>query len=179
MRDQETDDFEVDRLSGASGMNSNLPPYSMDDQLLPMERRSPCGCWIWACLVAAINVLVFLLNFLLLAAIFAVVLLPTIVVVYFGFQCHSRVLHSAVSYCKTVLDDNSSSALIILGFVIMSPLMVIAMAIYCSLVRRLRLFLCFQPWARAVYKGVKWRWLEDGGPRGCLGECNSNIKAWV
>uniref|UniRef100_A0A670Z3I5 Transmembrane protein 88B n=1 Tax=Pseudonaja textilis TaxID=8673 RepID=A0A670Z3I5_PSETE len=121
--------------------------------LLPMERRSTCGCWAWTCLVVAMNSLAFLLNFLLMAAIFSVVLLPAIVVVYFGFQCHSRVLHSTAYYCQTILDDNSSSALIILGFVIMSPLIVVSMALYCSLARRLHLFLCFQPCARAMYKG--------------------------
>ncbi|XP_061458216.1 transmembrane protein 88B [Rhineura floridana] len=179
MSDQEIDDFDVDNLSDTSRMIKGLPPYNMDDQLLPMERRSTCGCWAWTCLVAAMNSLVFLLNILLMAAIFAIVLLPTIVVVYFGFQCHSRVLHSAAYYCKTILDDNSSSALIILGFVIMSPLIVVAMAVYCSLVRRLRLFMCFQPWARAVYKGVKWRWYEDGGLCGCAKEWSSQVKAWV
>uniref|UniRef100_A0A8D2LF55 Transmembrane protein 88 n=1 Tax=Varanus komodoensis TaxID=61221 RepID=A0A8D2LF55_VARKO len=129
----------------------------VSDQLLPMERRSTCGCCAWAGLVAAMNSLAFLLNVLLMAAVFAIVLLPTVVLVYFGFQCHSRVLHSTAYYCKTVLDDNSSSALIILGFVIMSPLIVVATALYCSLARRLHLFLCFQPCSRAVYKGVNRR----------------------
>ncbi|KAJ6650429.1 hypothetical protein lerEdw1_008747, partial [Lerista edwardsae] len=89
------------------------------------------------------------------------------------------VLHSTAYYCKTILDDNSSSALIILGFVLMSPLIVVAMAVYCNLARRLRLFMCFQPCSRAVYKGVKWRWYEDGGLCGCVKEWNSQVKAWV
>uniref|UniRef100_A0A8B9E5Z8 Transmembrane protein 88 n=1 Tax=Anser cygnoides TaxID=8845 RepID=A0A8B9E5Z8_ANSCY len=122
-------------------------------RLLPREPRSTWCCWAWALAIVTMNFLVFFINLLLLLVIFTVVLLPTIVVVYFGFQCHSRVLHSTARYCKTVLDDNSSSALIILGFVIMSPLIVVAMATYCSLARRLRLFMCFQPWSRAVYKG--------------------------
>ncbi|XP_053136620.1 transmembrane protein 88B [Hemicordylus capensis] len=179
MSDQEIEDFEGDNLSDTSQTIPGLPPYNMEDQLLPMERRSICGCWAWTILVAMMNSLVFLLNILLMAAILAIVLLPTIVVVYFGFQCHSRVLHSTAYYCKTILDDNSSSALIILGFVIMSPLIVVAMAIYCSLARRLRLFMCFQPCARAVYKGVKWRWSEAGGICGCADGWNHQVKAWV
>ncbi|XP_060115314.1 transmembrane protein 88B [Heteronotia binoei] len=179
MSDREFDDFEADSLSNTSRMIPRLPPYNMEDQLLPMERRSTCGCWTWTFFVVAMNSLVFLFNFLLLASIFAVVLLPTIVVVYFGFQCHSRVLHSTAYYCKTILDDNSSSALIILGFVIMSPLIVVAMALYCSLARRLRLFMCFQPYARAVYKGVKWQWYEEGGICGCAKAWNTQVKAWV
>nr|XP_060615002.1 transmembrane protein 88B [Anolis sagrei ordinatus]XP_060615003.1 transmembrane protein 88B [Anolis sagrei ordinatus]XP_060615004.1 transmembrane protein 88B [Anolis sagrei ordinatus] len=169
MADEEMEAFEVD----TSRMRPGLPPYDMEDHLLPMERRGACACCAWAFLVAAMNSLVFLLNFLLMASIFAVVLLPTIVVVFFGFQCHSRVLHSSASYCKTLLDDSSSSALIILGFVIMSPLMVLAMVTYCRLARRLRLFMCFQPCARATYKGVKWPWREEGG------RWNSQVKAWV
>ncbi|KAJ6650431.1 hypothetical protein lerEdw1_008744 [Lerista edwardsae] len=92
MSDQEMDDYDADNLSDITRMVPGLPPYNMDDQLLPMERRSTCACWVWTVLVAATNSLVVILNFLLMAAIFAVVLLPTIVVVYFGFQCHSRIL---------------------------------------------------------------------------------------
>ncbi|XP_039365289.1 transmembrane protein 88B isoform X2 [Mauremys reevesii] len=92
---------------------------------------------------------------------------------------NALVLHSSAYYCKTILDDNSSSALIILGFVIMSPLIVVAMAVYCSLARRLHLFLCFQPYARAVYKGVKWRWYEEGGLCSCAKEWSTQVKAWV
>ncbi|KAJ7306419.1 hypothetical protein JRQ81_009768 [Phrynocephalus forsythii] len=169
MSDPEMDDYEGDNLPGTWGRIPGLPPYHMEDQLLPLERRSPCGCLAWACLLAMVNLAVFLGNFLLLAAIFLVVLLPSIVVAYFGFQCHSR----------TVLDDNSSSALIILSFVMISPLIVVAMAIYCGLVRHLRLFLCFQPCAQAVYKGVQWRWYKDGGMCGRTGVWNQHVKAWV
>ncbi|NXJ05284.1 TMM88 protein, partial [Odontophorus gujanensis] len=143
------------------------------------EPRSTCSCWAWTLLIATMNLLVFFINLLLMLVIFTIVLLPTIVVVYFGFQCHSRVLHSTARYCRTILDDNSSSALIILGFVIMSPLIVVAMATYCSLARRLRLLMCFQPCSRALYKGVKWRWYEEGGLCGCARGCNPHVKAWV
>lgn len=91
MSDPEMDDYDADNPSGAWGKIPGLPPYNAEDQLLPMERRSPCGCLAWSFLVMLMNVGVFLVNFLLLAAIFLVVLLPTIVVAYFGFQCHSRV----------------------------------------------------------------------------------------
>lgn len=91
MSDQEIEDFEVDNLSDTSRMIPGLPPYDMDDQLLPMEPRSACCCWAWTLMVVTMNSLVFLLNLLLMVTIFTVVLLPTIVVVYFGFQCHTRV----------------------------------------------------------------------------------------
>ncbi|XP_072210424.1 transmembrane protein 88B [Excalfactoria chinensis] len=179
MADQETEDLASQSLLAKSKMHPSLPPYDMDDQLLPREPRSTCGCWAWALLIATMNLLVFFINLLLMLVIFTIVLLPTIVVVYFGFQCHSRVLHSTARYCRTILDDNSSSALIILGFVIMSPLIVVAMATYCSLARRLRLLMCFQPCSRALYKGVKWRWYEEGGLCGCARGCSPHVKAWV
>nr|XP_042708789.1 transmembrane protein 88B isoform X2 [Chrysemys picta bellii] len=96
MSDQEVEDFEVDNLSDMSRMIPGLPPYDMDDQLLPLEPRSTCCCWAWTLLIVATNSLVFLVNLLLVVTIFAVVLLPTIVVVYFGFQCHSRSLEVPV-----------------------------------------------------------------------------------
>ncbi|KAM9630708.1 transmembrane protein 88B [Morphnus guianensis] len=179
MSGQDAEDFGAENLSDQSRMIATLPPYDMDDQLLPREPRSAWCCLAWTLVVVTMNSLVFFMNLILMFVIFTIVLLPTIVVVYFGFQCHSRVLHSAARYCKSILDDNSSSALIILGFVIMSPLIVVAMAIYCSLARRLRLFMCFQPYSRAVYKGVKWRWYEEGGLCSCAKGWNTQVKAWV
>ncbi|KAG9482308.1 hypothetical protein GDO78_011152 [Eleutherodactylus coqui] len=134
---------------------------------------------MWTIFVSGANFLAFLVNSIILAIIFTIVLTPTIVVVYFGFKCHSRVLHSDASYCRTLLDDNSSSALIILGFVMMSPLIVLAMAVYCGLARRLRLFMLFQPYSRALYKGVRWRWYDEGGLCSCVREWNNHVKAWV
>ncbi|XP_008937389.1 PREDICTED: transmembrane protein 88-like [Merops nubicus] len=179
MSGQDTEDFGAENLSEKSRMIPSLPPYDMDDQLLPREPRSAWCCLAWTLVVVTMNSLVFLMNLLLMFVIFTIVLLPTIVVVYFGFQCHSQVLHSAARYCKSILDDNSSSALIILGFIIMSPLIVAAMAIYCTLARRLRLLLCFQPHSRAVYKGVRWRWQEEGGLCSCLKGWDTPVKAWV
>ncbi|XP_068014382.1 transmembrane protein 88B [Melanerpes formicivorus] len=179
MSGQDTEDFGAENLSEKSRMIPSLPPYDIDDQLLPREPRSAWCCLAWTLLIVTMNTLVFFMNLLLMFVIFTIVLLPTIVVVYFGFQCHSKVLHSAARYCRSFLDDSSSSALIILGFVIMSPLIVAAMAIYCSLARRFRLFMCFQPCSRAVYKGVKWRWYEEGGLCRCARGWNTQVKAWV
>ncbi|XP_009075039.1 PREDICTED: transmembrane protein 88-like [Acanthisitta chloris] len=179
MSAQDTEDFGAENLSERSRMIPSLPPYDMDDQLLPREPRSAWCCLAWALAIGTMNSLVLLMNLLLMFVIFTIVLLPTIVVVYFGFQCHSQVLHSSARYCKSFLDDNSSSALIILGFVIMSPLIVMAMAIYCSLARRLRLFMCFQPYSLAVYKGGRWCHYEEGGLCGCARGCNTQVKAWV
>ncbi|XP_043917635.1 transmembrane protein 88-like [Protopterus annectens] len=179
MSDHEIEDFEVDSLSDTSHMIPGPPAYNIEDHHLPLEPRSTCCYWVWTLVITSINFMAFLMNFAFMTLVFSIVLLPTIVVVYFGFQCHSRVLHSNAYYCKDILDDNSSSALIILGFVIMSPLIVVAMAIYCSLSRRLRLFLCFQPYARAVYKGTWWKGYDRTGICCCGNEWGSHVKAWV
>uniref|UniRef100_A0A1A8VD49 Transmembrane protein 88B n=1 Tax=Nothobranchius furzeri TaxID=105023 RepID=A0A1A8VD49_NOTFU len=95
---------------------------------------------------------------LLLLVVFCVVLLPSGLLLYAGFLCHSRVLDSSSTICR-YLDDNSCSALIILGFVMMSPLVVVAAAIFCGLLRRFRLLLFIQPIGRARYRGRLQDWV--------------------
>lgn len=153
------------------------PDYCVEGPSLPLEHRGPLSCLGWSVLVGLLNAALLLLHVVLMGVVFGVVLLPTIVVVYFGFQCHSRVLHSSAPYCRRLLDDGSSSALIILGFVILSPLLVVAMVIYCGLARRLRLFLLFQPCARARYRGGTWSGFQV--PCCCCWGGGSSVKAWV
>lgn len=76
-----------------------------------------------------------------------------------------QVLDARSSICR-YLDDNSCSALIILGFVMMSPLVVVAAAIFCGLLRRFRLLLLVQPITRAWY-------------RGRLLDCTGGFHSWV
>lgn len=91
MSSHDAEDLGAENLSEKSRMLPTLPPYDMDDQLLPREPRSAWCCLAWTLLVVTMNSLVFFINLLLMFIIFTIVLLPTIVVVYFGFQCHSRV----------------------------------------------------------------------------------------
>ncbi|KAL1251881.1 hypothetical protein QQF64_019677 [Cirrhinus molitorella] len=71
-----------------------------------------------------------------------------------------QVVASQATFCH-YLDDNSCSALIILGFVMMSPLVVVAAATFCALLRRLHLLLYFQPVTEARYKGRGLGWRRD------------------
>ncbi|MBN3281339.1 KCNN3 protein, partial [Polyodon spathula] len=190
------------------------PDYCVEGPSLPLEPRGPLSCLGWSALVMLLNGALLLLHAVLMGVVFGVALLPTIVVVYFGFQCHSRLFTDASSrsigalnkinfntrfVMKTLmticpgtvllvfsislrlLDDSSSSALIILGFVILSPLLVVAMAMYCGLARRLRLFLLFQPCARARYRGGTWSGFQgpELGGRCCCWGGGSSVKAWV
>ncbi|CAM9840365.1 unnamed protein product [Lampetra planeri] len=129
------------------------PPYSADERAAPLEAREPLDCWACAILLTAHNTCVAALNLLLLALVFGLLLLPAIVMVWFGFSCHSRqMVRIRLPLCQGVLNDNSSTALIIVGFVLMSPLLVLALAAYCRMARRLQLGFCFLPYSRAVYK---------------------------
>ncbi|KAJ3601823.1 hypothetical protein NHX12_029587 [Muraenolepis orangiensis] len=76
-----------------------------------------------------------------------------------------QVLDSEAAVCR-YLDDNSCSALIILGFIMMSPLVVVAAAIFCGLLRRLQLLPLLQPVTRAWYRGHVLDWA-------------GSINAWV
>ncbi|RLV87388.1 hypothetical protein DV515_00015756 [Chloebia gouldiae] len=60
----------------------------------------------------------------------------------------------------------------------MSPLLVVAMATYCSLARRLQLLVCFQPYSLALYKGGRWCCRGEGAPCWARG-CSTQLKAWV
>lgn len=101
MSGQDTEDFGAENPSEKSQMIPSLPPYDMDDQLLPREPRSAWCCLAWTLLVVTMNFLVFFMNLLLMFVIFTIVLLPTIVVVFLGFQCHSRVSKSCSASPET------------------------------------------------------------------------------
>lgn len=68
-----------------------------------------------------------------------------------------QVLDAPSAICH-YLDDNSCSALIILGFVMMSPLVIVAAAVFCGLLRKFRLLLFIQPIKRAWYRGRLLDW---------------------
>ncbi|XP_023685301.2 transmembrane protein 88 [Paramormyrops kingsleyae] len=142
------------------------PPPAHSEEGAWGARRGPAACLAWGAGLVLWNVGVATACLLVLAAVFALVLLPVALLLYAGFLCHSRVMNSQASLCQ-YLEDNSCSALIILGFVMMSPLVVVAAATFCGLARRLRLFLLFQPIARACYRGERcWVWGGD-------------VRAWV
>ncbi|XP_061878193.1 transmembrane protein 88 isoform X2 [Entelurus aequoreus] len=129
------------------------------------SQRGRCGCLACGAALVFWDVSVVLAGALLLVGVFFVVLLPAAVPLYAGFLCHSRILKGSSAICG-YLDDNSSSALIILGFVMMSPLVVAAAVVFCGLLRRFRLLLLIQPITRARYRGRLMDWV--GG-----------VRAWV
>ncbi|XP_062320680.1 transmembrane protein 88 [Osmerus eperlanus] len=147
------------------GVRMLTPPVAHSEGSAWGSRRGRCGCLAFGTGLVLWNVGIGLMCVLLLLAVFTLVLLPASLLLYAGFLCHSRVLDSKLPICH-YLDDNSCSALIILGFVMMSPLVVVAAAIFCGLLRRLRLLLLFQPITRAWYRG---RILDWAG----------NVRAWV
>ncbi|XP_037535443.1 transmembrane protein 88 [Nematolebias whitei] len=135
------------------------PPVAHSEGSAWGSRRGRCGCAACGAALVLWNLCVLTAGVLLLIVVFSVVLMPAVLLLYAGFLCHSRVLNAPSAICR-YLDDNSSSALIILGFVMMSPLVVVAAAVFCGLLRRFRLLLFIQPIRRAWYRG---RLLDWGG----------------
>nr|XP_020463385.1 transmembrane protein 88B [Monopterus albus] len=139
------------------GVKMLPPPVAHSEGSAWGSRRGRCGCVACGAVLILWNVCIVLLSAVLLAAVFFVVLLPAVLVLYAGFLCHSRVLNAPSAICR-YLDDNSCSALIILGFVMMSPLVVMAAAVFCGLLQRFHLLLLIQPITRAWYRGRLLDW---------------------
>ncbi|XP_071351158.1 transmembrane protein 88-like [Trachinotus anak] len=140
------------------GVKMLPPPVAHSSGSAWGSRRGRCGCVACGAALILWNLCIILASALLLAAVFSVVLLPAMLLLYAGFLCHSRVLDAPSAICR-YLDDNSCSALIILGFVMMSPLVVVAAAVFCGLLRRFRLLLFIQPISRAWYRGRLHDWV--------------------
>lgn len=69
------------------------PPYSAAEGAAeaPLELRGSLDCWACSVLVTAQNVLIAAINACLAALVFGSILTPAIVMVTFGFLCHSTV----------------------------------------------------------------------------------------
>ncbi|XP_051540616.1 transmembrane protein 88a [Myxocyprinus asiaticus] len=162
------------------------PPYSIAGSAAndpPMELRGSLDCWACSVLVTAQNLIIATLNMGLAAIIFGLILLPSLVMVVFGFLCHSTVKrHGTNIYCSDFLDDGGCVALLVVGFLLLAPLLVLAMAAYCRMARHLQLGLCFIPYSRAVYKNLPAS--HHRGLRGCCsqqgaGDSEGKGSVWV
>ncbi|KAM9813294.1 transmembrane protein 88B [Neosynchiropus ocellatus] len=142
------------------GVKMLPPPVAHSEGSAWGSRRSRLGCVTCGAALILWDLCVVIGSALLLALVFSVVLLPAVLLLYAGFLCHSRVLDAQSAICR-YLDDNSCSALIILGFVMMSPLVVVAAAIFCGLMRRFRVLLLIQPISRAWYRGRLMDWARS------------------
>ncbi|KPP65446.1 hypothetical protein Z043_116139 [Scleropages formosus] len=91
--------------------------------------------------------------------------------------------HGSAQYCSELLSDGGCVALLVVGFLLVTPLLVLALAAYCRLARHLQLGLCFIPYSRAVYKNLpasQHRGLTGGccGHQGASGN-RGKAKVWV
>ncbi|KAK7909369.1 hypothetical protein WMY93_014053 [Mugilogobius chulae] len=161
------------------------PPYSAADSAgseAPLELRGSLDCWACSVLVTAQNLLIAAINACLAALVFGFILTPAGVMVVFGFLCHSTVRpHSSAPYCSELLTDGGCVALLVVGFLLMTPLLVLALAAYCRLARHLELGLCFIPYSRAVYKNLPA--VHHRGLGSCCGDRpgphSAKAKVWV
>ncbi|KAA0723091.1 Transmembrane protein 88 [Triplophysa tibetana] len=160
------------------------PPYSAAEARggnPPLELRGTLDCWACSVLVTAQNLVIATINACLAGLIFGMILTPAIVMVVFGFLCHSTVRpHGTTSYCSDLLTDGGCVALLVVGFLLVTPLLVLALAAYCRLARHLQLGLCFIPYSRAVYKNLPAA-QHRGLGGGCCGKRagKGGGKVWV
>ncbi|XP_033839698.2 transmembrane protein 88 b [Periophthalmus magnuspinnatus] len=161
------------------------PPYSAADSggsEGPLELRGSLDCWACSVLVTAQNLLIAAINACLAALVFGFILTPAVVMVLFGFLCHSTVRpHDSAPYCSELITDGGCVALLVVGFLLMTPLLVLALAAYCRLARHLQLGLCFIPYSRAVYKNLPAAHHYGLGPccGGRPGPQAAKAKVWV
>lgn len=82
--------------------------------------------------------------------------------------CRPQVQPNGTSlYCSDLLDDGGCVALLVVGFILVTPLLVLALAAYCRLAHHLQLGICFIPYSRAVYKNLPASRQRGGG---CCGQ---------
>uniref|UniRef100_A0A672R2Y9 Transmembrane protein 88 b n=1 Tax=Sinocyclocheilus grahami TaxID=75366 RepID=A0A672R2Y9_SINGR len=162
------------------------PPYSAAKAgggEAPLELRGSLDCWACSVLVTAQNLVIAAINACLAGLVFGLILTPAIVMVVFGFICHSTVRSQGSSlYCSDLLTDGGCVALLVVGFLLVTPLLVLALAAYCRLARHLQLGLCFIPYSRAVYKNLpatQHRGLTGGCCGQQSGKGEGKGKVWV
>ncbi|XP_017283467.1 transmembrane protein 88 b [Kryptolebias marmoratus] len=163
------------------------PPYSAAESggggsEAPLELRGSLDCWACSVLVTAQNLVIATINACLAGLVFGTILTPATVMVVFGFLCHSTVRpHGTTPYCSDLLTDGGCVALLVVGFLLVTPLLVLALAAYCRLARHLQLGLCFIPYSRAVYKNLPAT-QHRGLGTGCCGggrDGGGKGKVWV
>uniref|UniRef100_A0AAY5KMS2 Transmembrane protein 88 b n=1 Tax=Esox lucius TaxID=8010 RepID=A0AAY5KMS2_ESOLU len=76
------------------------PPYSVTGSVAggtdaPLELRGSLDCWACSVLVTAQNLIIALVNGVLASIVFSTILTPALVMVVFGFLCHSTVRRSS------------------------------------------------------------------------------------
>ncbi|XP_034991706.1 transmembrane protein 88 [Zootoca vivipara] len=174
-RSQKAVSGSLEHESGAGVSPLPPPPYGGEGAL---ELRGSLDCWACAVLVTVQNLLVGSLNVLFVGVIFGLILLPAGVLLGFGFLCHSKFLHTQEPYCTTHLNDASSVALLVVGFTLLVPLLVLALAAYCRLARRLQLGYCLVPYSKAVYKNLPASHYHSSGCC-CSQDFEPVEKVWV
>lgn len=149
------------------------PPYLAggSEADSPLELRDSLDCWACSVLVTVQNLIIALINAGVASIVFGTILTPALTMIIFGFLCHSTVQpHGTSLYCSELLDDGGCVALLVVGFLLLTPLLVLALAAYCRLARHLQLGMCFIPYSRAVYKNLPASRQRGGGAGGCCGQ---------
>uniref|UniRef100_A0A8C8SP85 Transmembrane protein 88 n=1 Tax=Pelusios castaneus TaxID=367368 RepID=A0A8C8SP85_9SAUR len=167
---------------GGEGTPVPPPPYGAGGPgpEAPLELRGTLDCLACAVLLSAHNLLAAALCALLCALVCAAALLPAGAALGLGFLCHSKFLHSRAPPCATHLHDAGATALLVLGFTLLLPLLVLGLAAFCRLARRLQLGYCLLPYSLAVYKDLPaGQYHRVGGCCPCGRASAQGDKVWV
>ncbi|XP_005404276.1 PREDICTED: transmembrane protein 88B [Chinchilla lanigera] len=145
-QDRETEDDEDGGTLDTAPMLPGRPPDHQTSALTYAQRPGQAGRGLTTLLLLGRALAWLLLHLLLPGTVFLLVLLPAAAVVYLGFLCHSRVHPAPGPGCRALLSDRGSAALIVFGFLLLPPLLVLASAVRSHLMRRLRPLLPPSAW---------------------------------
>lgn len=85
------------------GVKMLPPPVAHSRSSVWGSRRGRCGCLAWGAALILWNLGIVAASALLLALVFSVVLLPSVLLLYAGFLCHSRVSYQQL--CSSAVHD--------------------------------------------------------------------------
>ncbi|KAM3927316.1 transmembrane protein 88 [Leptodactylus fuscus] len=144
------------------------PPYTPP----PPVPRDPLDCWACAVLITAHNLLVGAANLGIFIVMCGGSLVPSAVMLLYGFLCHPRFRRTKETLCPALLTPAACVALLVFGVLLVLPFLILGLAGYARIVRCFHLSSCFLPYSRAMYQGTP-------AQRRPAKESPKDGKAWV
>ncbi|XP_044132888.1 transmembrane protein 88 [Bufo gargarizans] len=144
------------------------PPYTP----APPVPREPLDCWACAVLITAHNLLVGAANLGIFIVMCGGALVPSAVMLLYGFLCHPRFRKPKETLCPAMLTPAACVSLLVFGVLLVLPFLILGLAGYARIVRCFQLSSCFLPYSRAMYQGTPPQ-------RPSANESPKDGKAWV
>ncbi|XP_077329687.1 transmembrane protein 88 [Lithobates pipiens] len=144
------------------------PPYTP----APPTPREPLDCWACAVLITGHNLLVGAANLGIFIVMCGGALLPSAVMLLYGFLCHPKFRQAKETLCPAILTPAACVTLLVFGLALLLPFLILGLAGYARIVRGFHLGSCFLPYSRAMYEGGRVQ-------RTPAKESPKQSKAWV